>query len=209
MPNLLQRAWNFIHYRLIHAPRGGGKPVPATALDEEYRSGHWDHFTGPSEQARHEQLVALIYAHAPGPTLLDLGCGSGRLAAMLDPRRISEHLGVDLSEEGLARARALGLAHARFESGNFETWRPAKPYDVITFNECLGYARHPAVTAAAFGRHLTPGGVLIVSHFRWGNWREIWRSVEKEFTVVATASATNDQGQVWDLKVLRPRPPGA
>ncbi len=205
MPNFIQRAWNYFYYRLVHAPRGGGKPVPATALDEEYRSGHWDHFTGPSEQARHDTLVELIYAHSSKPALLDLGCGSGRLAAMLDPARIKEHLGVDLSEEGLKRARALNLPHARFESGNFEVWRPAKLYDVITFNECLGYAKHPATTAATFGRHLAPGGVMIISHFRWGNYGPVWKSLDEHFNVIDARTATNDKGQVWDLKVLRPK----
>ncbi|CAM2830345.1 class I SAM-dependent methyltransferase [Rariglobus hedericola] len=206
MSNPLKRAWNFFYYRFIHAPRGGGKPVPVSALDHEYSSGNWDHFTGPSEQARHEVLLELIYKYSDGlPSLLDLGCGSGRLAAMIDPSRVSEHLGVDLSEEGLARARALNLSHARFESGNFEIWRPAKSYDVITFNECLGYAVHPATTAATFGRYLTPGGVMIISHFRWGNHAAVWKSLEDHFTVVEARTATNDQGQIWDLKVLRPK----
>ena len=206
MPTVLSRLWNFFHYRFIHAPRGGGKPVPVSALNHEYTSGNWDHFTGPSEQARHEVLLELIYKYGGAlPSLLDLGCGSGRLATMIDPARISEHLGVDLSEEGLKRARALGLAHVRFDSGNFETWRPAHPYNVITFNECLGYAAPPAATAAAFGRHLTPQGVLIISHFRWGNYVPVWKSLDAHFTVLEARTAANDQGQIWDLKVLRPR----
>ncbi len=207
MINLLKKAWNFLHYRLVHAPRGGGKPVPVHALDEEYRSGNWDHFTGPSEQARHEVLLELIYAYSNRPALLDLGCGSGRLASMLDPARIETHLGVDLSEEGLKRARALNLAHANFTSGNFEVWRPDRPYDVITFNECLGYARHPARTAADFGGYLSPNGVLIVSHFRWGNYSAVWKNLEDYFVVIDARTAANDRGQVWDIKVLRLKTP--
>lgn len=203
MNNPIKRAWNFFYYRLVHAPRGGGKPVPADALNEEYRSGNWDHFFGPSEQARHELLVELIYAHGgPKPSLLDLGCGSGRLAAMLDPARIQEHLGVDLSTEGLARARSLNLPHASFESGNFEVWRPSKSYDVITFNECIGYAVQPASTAAIFGRYLKPGGVMIISHFRYGNYLAVWKNIEEHYNVIESRTATNDRGQIWDLKVL-------
>jgi 2-polyprenyl-3-methyl-5-hydroxy-6-metoxy-1,4-benzoquinol methylase len=205
MSDFLRRVWNFLFYRIIHAPRGGGKPVPASALDEEYRSGHWDHFTGPSEQARHEILLELIYAHGDRPSLLDLGCGSGRLASMIDPGKISEHLGVDLSTEGLVRARSLNLAHAKFEQGNFETWRPSKLYDVITFNECIGYATHPAITAATFARYLTHNGILIISHFRYGNYQAVWKNLESQLVVVTAKTAHNDQGQVWDLKVLRPR----
>lgn len=205
MSNPIKRAWNFFYYRLVHAPRGGGKPVPATALDEEYRSGNWDHFFGPDELARHQLLLELIYAQSPRPSLLDLGCGSGRLASMIDPARISRYLGVDVSEEGLRRARALNLAHGRFEIGNFETWRPAESFDVITFNECLGYAKVPADTAVAMARHLSPGGHLIVSHYRWGNHEAVWQSLTRHFDIVGERTATNAKGQVWDLKSLRPR----
>lgn len=204
MGNPIKRVWNFFYYRFVHAPRGGGKPVPVDALNEEYRSGNWDHFFGPSEQARHEILVELIYAHGgQKPDLLDLGCGSGRLAAMLDPQRMGEHLGVDLSTEGLARASALNLSHARFEQGNFEEWRPAKSYDVVTFNECIGYAVHPASTASTFARFIKPGGVMIISHFRYGNHVAVWKSIEEHFSVVDARTAANDRGQVWDLKVLK------
>ena len=205
MSNIARKAWNFLYYRLVHAPRGGGKPVPPSALDEEYRSGNWDHFFGEDELARHEALLELIYAQGSRPTLLDLGCGSGRLAYMIDPARIGGYLGVDLSEEGLRRARSLNLPHGRFEQGNFETWRPAEPFDVITFNECLGYARIPAETAASMAKHVAPGGVLIVSHFRWGNHAAVWKSLEEYFTVAGERTATNSKGQVWDLKALRLR----
>lgn len=205
MPNILRKAWNFFYYRLVHAPRGGGKPVPPSALDEEYRSGNWDHFFGPEELERHEKLLELIYAHGPRPTLLDLGCGSGRLAYMIDPSRIGAYLGVDISEEGLRRAKLLNLPHGRFENGNFETWRPSTPFDVITFNECLGYARIPAETAASMARHLAPGGVLIVSHFRWGNHAAVWKALAEYFTVIDERTATNPKGQIWDLKSLRLR----
>lgn len=205
MPNLIQKAWNFLHYRLIAAPRGGGKPVPASALDREYSSGNWDHFFGPDELARHEILVELVHAAHPRPRLLDIGCGSGRFASMLNPTRLAGYQGVDLSNEGLARARALGLPHGNFHQGNFEEWTPLDRYDVITFNECIGYASSPARTAVRFARSLRPGGVVIVSHFRFGNHSAVWRSLGKHFTFVTERTATNAKGQIWDLKVLAPR----
>ena len=140
-----------------------------------------------------------------GHRILDLGCGSGRLASMLSPTRLSSYLGVDISAEGLRRARALHLSHGHFELGDFETWRPTEAFDVITFNECLGYARRPVDTAVAMARHLKPGGVLIVSHFRWGNHEAIWRSLGQVFTVTAARTASNLKGQIWDLKSLRLR----
>ena len=205
MTEKLRRVWSYLHYRWVHAPGGGGKPVPPAALDAEYRSGNWDHFFGPDELVRHEVLLELIYAHSPRLSLLDLGCGSGRLASMVSPTRLSAYLGVDISEEGLRRAQALQLPHGRFQLGDFETLRPAEAFDVITFNECLGYARRPVDTAVTMARHLNPGGVLIVSHFRWGNHRAIWRSLDQAFAVTSARIASNTKGQTWDLKSLRLR----
>lgn len=207
MFSLLRKTARHFYYRLIHAPRGGGKPVPEAALDEEYRSGNWEHFFGPDEQARHEVLVELISSLGERPDLLDLGCGSGRLAAMLDPARLGSYLGVDISAEGLSRAEKLNLPHGRFLKADFETWRPSGNFDIITFNECLGYARFPARTARAFADHLSPDGRLIVSHFRWGNHEAIWRSLDREFAVAKERHVENGKGQIWDLKVLQPRPP--
>jgi SAM-dependent methyltransferase len=205
MPNIIHKAWNYVYYRLVHAPRGGGKPVPPDALDHEYRSGNWDHFLGPDELVRHELLLELIYARGDTFSLLDLGCGSGRLASMVDTSRLNAYLGVDLSDEGLSRSQALNLPHGRFLKGNFEEWRPTESFDVITFNECLGYARVPAETAASMARHLKPGGVLIVSHFRWGNHEAVWASLDKYFTVVDERTARNDKGSVWDIRSLQLR----
>ena len=205
MPNPPRKILRHLWHRFVLSPLGYGKPVPASALDNEYRTGHWDHFFGPNELARHETLVRLINDRAERFSLLDLGCGSGRLASMLDPRRLTDYLGVDLSTEGLARARALQLPHGRFLQGNFEEWRPSTPYDIITFNECIGYAVNPAHTAGAFARWLNPGGCIIISHYRWGNHAAVWRALAREFAFAVETSASNDQGQVWDLKVLVPR----
>lgn len=205
MFSLLKKIARNLHYRLLHSPRGGGKPVPESALDEEYRSGNWEHFFGPDEQARHDALVALIQKGPPRFRLLDLGCGSGRLAAMLDSTRLESYLGVDISAEGLARAGKLHLAHGRFLKADFETWRPTEIFDIITFNECLGYAEFPARTAEAFGHHLSENGRLIVSHFRWGNHEAVWRSLLRNFAILDEQTAANAKGQIWDLKVLQPR----
>ena len=130
--------------RFIHGPRGGGKPVPEAALDREYASGNWNHFFDERELPRYAALAQLIRAHAvQPPRVLDIGCGSGRLASLFTPNELADYLGMDLSNEGLRRAEKIDLAKARFAHGDFETWRPAETetWDVIVFNEVIGYAR--------------------------------------------------------------------
>lgn len=209
MPSLFSRALHRLRFRLHGYRAGLGQPVPAEAIDREYASGAWDHFFGPDELARHEMLVELILAARPRPRLLDLGCGSGRLASLLAPASLNAYLGVDLSEEGLRRARALGRPAPldRFERHDFELWQPAPgEFDVITFNECLGYAPDPLRTARRFAALLPPDGALIVSHFRSTNHAEFWRRLARAFDFPVERVAANAKGQEWDLRVLRLRP---
>ena len=208
--SLLVRAFRRVRHRLYGHRAGLGQPVPATALDREYASGAWDHFFGPAELPRHEVLLELIRSARPRARLLDLGCGSGRLASLLDPAALEDYLGVDVSEEGLRRARALGLPppRDRFERHDFEAWAPASGrFDVITFNECLGYAPDPLRTARRFAALLPPGGTLIVSHFRSTNHAEFWRRLARAFDFPVARVATNPEGQAWDLRTLRLRTP--
>jgi 2-polyprenyl-3-methyl-5-hydroxy-6-metoxy-1,4-benzoquinol methylase len=208
MSDLLRRVFHRLRYALYGRRAGLGQPVPAAALDHEYASGAWDHFHGPDELARHQILVEMIQASRPRPRLLDLGCGSGRLASLLDPAGLAAYLGVDVSEEGLRKARALGLPAPldQFMRANFEEWTPpAAQFDVITFNECLGYAPDPLRTARRFAALLPPEGALLVSHFRATNYAEFWQRLARDFNFPLERTATNSKGQIWDLRALRLR----
>ncbi len=209
LPSSVSRLVRRLRFALYGFRRGLGQPVPVEALDREYASGAWDHFFGPDELPRHEVLRDLILAAHPRPRLLDLGCGSGRLITLLPPERFAGYLGVDISAEGLYRARALArpAPFDRFERRDFETWMPEPgSFDVVTFNECLGYAADPRATAERFHAVLPPDGALIVSHFRSTNHAELWRRLERTFAYATERVVTNDRGQTWDLRVLRRRP---
>lgn len=216
MLRFLRKLTDYAVYKFLRAPRGGGKPVPASALDAEYRSGHWDSFFGPDEQPRYDALVALIARLHPQPRLLDVGCGSGRLASILLPAHTARYTGLDLSEEGLARARSLNLpASTAFLHADFETWPSSQrtpssrtndsTFDLIIFNESIGYARDPARVARSFAARLAPGGSLVVSYYRSGNHEAIWRRLYRDFTFSNENVVHNAAGLVWDLKVLKPR----
>jgi SAM-dependent methyltransferase len=194
--------------KFVRDPAGYGRPVPAAAFDREYRSGNWDHFSSFAELPRTLVLAGAIHHFLPGaPSVLDLGAGSGRLAVALQPYAPGRYLGVDLSPEAVARARALGLPGMEFVEGDFETWRPAEKFDAIVFNESIGYARDPAATCRAFAAHLTPGGKFFVSLYQSGNFAAQWRRLEGACTLVEAAAVRDRTGEkTWDIKVLAPRP---
>ena len=199
----LARLLHRLRYALYGHRAGLGRPVPPRALDNEYISGAWDHFFGPGELARHELLVRLIHQARPRPRLLDLGCGSGRLASLLQPAQLTAYLGVDLSIAGLDRARALNLPHGNFACHDFEEWTPAPAsFDVITFNECLGYAADPLATALRFADTMPADGTLLVSHFRATNHAAFWQRLGRRFDFPLQDVVTNPAGQSWDLRRL-------
>lgn len=206
MSGLAKKILRHVRRRLIDGPRGFGHPVPAAAFDREYASGHWDLLFSPGELPRNEALVARCLAIAPHPAVLDIGCGSGRLAQLLAPHRPARYVGLDLSTEGLQRARALGLEGCEFLLGDFETWRPigGETFDVVVFNESIGYARDPRATLVAFAPFVRPSGALLVSYFRSGNYEAIWRRLGSHFPVVDAEIVAAGPTQVWDIRTLHP-----
>jgi trans-aconitate 2-methyltransferase len=94
--------------------------------------------------------------------VVDLGCGTGNVTAILRQRfPTADLLGVDGSEDMLAKARA-SMPDARFETADFATWTPVTPPDLIYSNAALHWASgHETLFPRLVGL-LAPGGVLAV-----------------------------------------------
>ncbi|HTZ20334.1 MAG TPA: class I SAM-dependent methyltransferase [Opitutaceae bacterium] len=207
------RLFAAVRRRLIDKPRGLGHPVPAEVFDRDYAAGRWDLLFADQETPRNRMVADLIAEMAPHPTVLDLGCGSGRLAQLLAPSRPARYVGMDLSGAALQRAQALGLGGCEFVQGDFETWYPADRFDVVVFNESIGYARDPAATVRRFFGCLNNPGGLIVSYYRSGNYAAIWRRIVGVAATTREVVVRNGPDTIWDIKLLRQRcragmPPG-
>ncbi|HYL81485.1 MAG TPA: class I SAM-dependent methyltransferase [Candidatus Acidoferrum sp.] len=142
------------------------------------------------------------------PTVLDVGCGPGRLGELLAGGRCKSYLGIDLSPEAIRRARRRTTARARFRVADLDEWNPPGRFSVIVFCESLNYAAYPAFTLMRYTRALEPHGVLIVSLFRHANHGRIWRRLARAFATLEAATVTNRKQQAWDVKVLQPRTRG-
>ncbi len=95
-------------------------------------------------------------ASAPGATLLDVGCGGGLLAPHVHGYR---HVGVDLSEAGLAVAAEHGVegVHADAADLPFED----ASFDVVVAGEILEHVTDLDRTVAEALRVLRPGGTFV------------------------------------------------
>jgi trans-aconitate 2-methyltransferase len=104
-------------------------------------------------------LLARAQVEAPR-RIVDLGCGPGNSTALLRARFAdSDITGVDSSDEMLAQARAGGVP-ARWEQGNFDTWEPDAPVDLIYANAAFQWSADPIALVTRLFTLLAPGGAL-------------------------------------------------
>jgi trans-aconitate 2-methyltransferase len=106
-------------------------------------------------------LLSRIDLEAPG-TVYDLGCGTGRITALLAERwPAAEIVGLDASPAMLAAARG-GFPALRFVAADLASWTPAAPADLLFSNAALQWLEdHPVLMPRLF-RQVRPCGRLAV-----------------------------------------------
>jgi len=127
-------------------------------------SNAWD----PGQYARFAEersqpfydLLALLQP-APGGRVVDFGCGTGELTAVLHERlEAKETVGVDSSTAMLAEApSAAGLS---FRQGDLRDTAGVGPVDVIVASASLHWVPDHAAVLASWAELLGPGGQLAV-----------------------------------------------
>jgi 2-polyprenyl-3-methyl-5-hydroxy-6-metoxy-1,4-benzoquinol methylase len=156
----------------------------------------------------------------PGGSVLDIGCGSGEIAAWL-ARRGFNVLGVDFAPSAIAKAQS---AHAGAEGLSFEVVDiareapPGGPFDALVDRGCLqgvlpehrpAYVRHVASVAK-------PGAHFLLVH-RWEResateemareletlWADSFDAVDVAETVMARRPATGEERPGLALRLVR------
>ena len=127
-------------------------------------SDTWDptqyrRFEAERDQPFHD-LLSLVAA-VPGGTVVDLGCGDGRLTALAHRSlRAASTLGIDSSPAMLAAAPSDdGVS---FELGDIEAWSAPASYDVVLANAALHWVPDHSAVLARWRATLRPGGQLAV-----------------------------------------------
>lgn len=106
------------------------------------------------------ELLARVDADAPAE-VVDLGCGDGALTATLAERwPDASVLGVDSSEEMLAKARSLTSPRLRFRPGAIQDWAADRPVDVLVSNAALQWVPDHVRQIERLVTQVRPDGVL-------------------------------------------------
>ena len=121
----------------------------------------YERFRAEREQPFYD-LVALI-TRRPAGRVVDLGCGTGTLTAVLHRElTATETIGIDSSEAMLERARSLDVDGLTFAPGDISEWRPAELVDVVFSNAALQWLGDHLALFARLTAMLVPGGELAV-----------------------------------------------
>jgi trans-aconitate methyltransferase len=106
-----------------------------------------------------ERLVGMLDLQGH-EDVLDVGCGTGHMAALLRDRTTGAVVGIDPSAEMIAVARARGLPRVTFEVKAAEELEPEPAFDALTCNSALQWFHDPADALWRMARALRPGGRL-------------------------------------------------
>lgn len=115
-------------------------------------------FIGPHPSRFLEERIAFIEPLLPGRKALDIASGEGRNSIFLARRGFSV-TGIDISEEGLGKARRWAAAEGleiNFRQGDLEGYEFDETYDLILNFNFLLRDLIPKMVAA-----LNPGGVIV------------------------------------------------
>lgn len=126
----------------------------------DWSAGQYGKFE--AERTRPAADLLARVATAGVARVVDLGCGPGNSTELLVQRfPHAAVLGIDLSEEMLAAARAR-LPGVEFRRADIAAWRPEAPADVIFANASLQWVPDHETLFPALLAGLAPGGTLAV-----------------------------------------------
>ena len=184
-------------------------PVSVNQWDAEYAEGDYaERLDTITHVAHHMVILGYLTYGAKVPTVLDVGCGHGRLLELLASFDFAEYVGVDWSAQGIERARSLAVPHTRFEVADMNYWDTTERFDAVVLNNCLMYSVDLRQMFERALGWLAEDGIVIPAMYRGLGARYIWSRVESGAVEQLAACAVKDTatGAVWDIKALRPRP---
>lgn len=180
-----------------------GRPLPPETWDRQYREGALDFLDSLGELAHYAVTAGYLRSLFTFPTILDVGCGHGRLLDLLEAFSFKSYVGIDLSVEAIRRATVRSRENTRFYVADFDQWEPTGRFTVIVFCESLNYAKHPVSALLRYARSLERNGGIIVSLYRHRNHGKIWRNIDRFFATVDSTTVRNRKRQTWNIRVLQ------
>ncbi len=144
-----------------------------------------------------EALIELLNP-VPGEHILDLGCGTGDLAALIQ-KKGAIVTGMDHSADMVETARKK-YPHIRFDTAAAETFQYEEKFDAVFSNATLHWITEPAKTVQRIYDVLKPGGRLVAEMGGKGNVSGIIQTFRD--ILHAKGYAANAAKTVWYFPAL-------
>ena len=107
--------------------------------------------------------LASLLQPVSSPTVVDLGCGDGRLTAALHRSLAAgQTLGIDNSAAMIGAAAGHASGEVTFELGDIEPWESPGTYDIVFSNAALHWLPDHRSVLQRWVQSLRPGGQLAV-----------------------------------------------
>jgi trans-aconitate methyltransferase len=165
-------------------PNGGAQPTWNAALYQQRHAFVWKSAA---------DLVELL-APQEGERIVDLGCGTGELTAIIASSNATV-VGIDASEEMLAAARK-AHPHVQFIQADARSFRLDEPVDAVFSNATLHWVRPPEQVVASIAHALKPGGRFVAEFGGCGNVRAIIEAMGWGMSRIGRAFP-KEAGETW------------
>jgi len=141
----------------------------AASLHEAYDRWAKVYPPAPHNPLMHAEQAAMmeLLPEVAGRRVLDLACGSGRYAALVEAAGAAQVVGIDFSVAMLSRA---ALA-ARVRGDMTRLPLRSATFDLVISGLAMGHTADLFACAREAARVLRPGGVLLYSDFHDDAWR--------------------------------------
>jgi SAM-dependent methyltransferase len=133
--------------------------------DKEFSGTKWDFI----DDTAGDCVYAPLEKYAKSGSILDLGCGPGNTANEVAEGSYQHYVGVDISEEALAKAKKRTTQVGRegknvFVQGDFINYEPSQKFDVILFRESIYHVPMGKIkeTLDRLSKYLDDDGVFVV-----------------------------------------------
>ena len=129
---------------------------------EQYNEAYFQQGVEKQEKTLVRYLELLRSFLSPSATILDIGCGSGRLVKLLKRQGFTRIFGIDIALSALksSEVEKLNLTLASAEEG---LPFASESFDVIFFLDVIEHLRQPFEALQEIYRVLKPDGVLLLT----------------------------------------------
>lgn len=184
--------------------------IKKAVWNQEFKEGKWKYLDQTTGSGNRDIAYTLIEKYANGGKILDLGCGTGKLAGNLDPAKYERYMGVDISDVAIHHARqeaALGERGFKtsFTASDIKDYFPKSSYNAITFVESLYYIDKRSICTVLnrYANFLTENGVIIVRVYKRAKYIKLLEEIRKNFNILEEHTSETGRCSV----VFRPRAP--